>query len=118
MLHPVYAKAGQRLEAEKAEKPTQDKTREAVLIESARKIVEQGGDCCGQVWIECDDCPFQYVECGNSQKTLSLAQDYLDELNSSPLTPAQEIALLAQPYMPHDKWVELYEAIEKALGEK
>lgn len=31
------------------------------------------------------------------------------------LTTAQEIALIAQPYMPHDKWVELYEAIEKAL---
>lgn len=56
MLHPVYAKAGQRIEAEKTE--------------------------------------------------------------SEDLTPAQEIALLAQPYMPHDKWVELYEAIEKALGGK
>lgn len=37
--------------------PTPDTVPVAALIESARKIVRQGGDCNTPVWVDCRQCP-------------------------------------------------------------
>lgn len=94
MMHPRYAKAGQRIEAERASEPTHP--------------------CSHGTRITCEICG---ASCRDRQAGTEARPDQLAPPRVDPesLTPAQEIAAIAAPYMPHDKWVELYEAIEKAL---
>lgn len=107
MLHPVYAKAGQRIEAER--------------LTECHWFQDEDGPwegSCGACWNLEADGPIENEMnfCPKCGKPIHVVES--EPESDATLTPAQDIALLAQPYMPHDKWVELYEVIEKALGEE
>ncbi len=47
------------------------------LIESARTIIKQGGNCCYPEYIKCPDCPLRLEECLEAGNAVRLAQRYL-----------------------------------------